>query len=100
MKKYRTELKLIADCAPNTRKILFKHGDKQFIQAIVDAVWTTLAGKVPLSKKQLEKIRRVQPTLRRLAAKKRTVKQRRRLLCTQRGGNAFHDLINIVQQHF
>lgn len=100
MKKYVPELKLIATCKPSTKKILFKHGDSEFISAIVDAIWTTLAGKVPLSKKQKSKIRSVQDILRRIAAERRSVNQRRRLLSSQRGGNAITDLITIIKDRF
>lgn len=100
MKKYRAELKLLADCSPSTKKVLFKYADKDFIQAIVDAVWTTLAGKVPLSRKQLEKIRSTQGVLRKLASKRGSIKERRKLLCTQKGGNALTELISTIQTHF
>ena len=100
MKKYVPELKFISVCKPSTRKILFKHGDSQFISAIVDAIWTTLAGKVPLTKKQKSKIQDVQGILRRIVTERRTVKQRRRLLASQRGGNAVTDLISIIKDRF
>ena len=49
VKKYRGELKLSADCTPNTRKVLFSHGDNDFIKAIVDATWIKLDGRIPLT---------------------------------------------------
>lgn len=100
VEKYREELKLSANCTPNTRKILFKHGDNDFIKAIADAAWTTLDGRLPLTPSQIQKLREVQNILRIFASKERTIKQKRRLLCSQKGGNAYSDLINIIHEHF
>ena len=100
MKKYRTELKLIGKCNKDTRKILFKHGDEEFIRAIVDAVWTTLEKKVPLRPKQKSKLLKQEVCLRKIADTGRMIAQKRRLLCRQEGGNAAVDLMNIVNEHF
>ena len=100
VKKYCEELKLCAKCTPSTRKVLFKHGDNDFIKAIADATWTTLDGRIPLTPMQIQKLREVQNILRLIASKERTIDQKRRLLCTQKGGNAFNELINIIHEHF
>ena len=100
MKKYKSELQLLTkNCSPHTKQILFKYGNNDFIRAIVDAVWTTLEGKVPLSRKQLENIRKSQLVLRKIASKNSNIKKRRRLLCTQQGGNAIVDLMSTIQTH-
>lgn len=100
MKKYKSELSLVGKCNPNTRKALFRHGDSEFIKAIVDIVWTILENKVPLQQKEKAKILEQENVLRRIADRGRSIEEKRRLLCRQDGGNAAIDLINIANEHF
>ena len=100
MKKYRGELKLLSECKPETRNILFKHAKGDFIRAIVDAIWTTLEGKVPLDSKQKSQLKRKQLILRKIISANKPIKERRRLLCRQEGGNAAVNLINTIKEHF
>ena len=100
MQKYRDELKLICNCSPDTRKVLFNKGSCEFIKALVYAIWTTLDGRLPLSNKNKELIRSKQDILRKIVAKKTSLKKRRRLLTSQRGGNAAVDLMHIVKAYF
>ena len=100
MKKYRTELKLIGKCNKDTREIIFKHVNEDFIRAIVDAVWTTLDKKVPLLPKQNGKLLKQEVCLRKIADTGRTITQKRRLLCRQEGRNAAIDFMSIVNEHF
>ena len=96
----KTELKLIGNCNRRTQRILFQHSEGDFIRAIVDAIWTTLEGKLLLNPEQLSTVRKNKLTLQRIASKNRTIQQRRKLLCEQRGGNAAIDLLNIIKEHF
>jgi len=100
MQKYQNELKLIGNCNRRTQRALFKHAQGDFIRAIVDAIWTTLEGKLLLKPEQLSNIRKNKLILQRIASKNRTLQQRRNLLCEQRGGNAAIDLLNIIKDHF
>jgi len=75
MQEYRNELNLIGNCNSKT-------------------------GKLPLQPEQLSKVRKNKLTLQHIASTNRTIQQRRRLLCKQRGGNAAIDLLNIVKEHF
>ena len=100
MQEYRNELNLIGNCNRKTQKALFQHAHGDFIRAIVDAIWTTLEGKLPLKPEQLSSVRKNKLTLRRIASKNQTLAQRRKLLCKQRGGNAAIDLLNIVKEYF
>ena len=100
MQQYRNELKLIGNCNSKTQRVLFQHAHGDFIRAIVDAIWTTLEGKLPLKPEQLSSVRKNKLTLRRIASKNQTLAQRRKLLCKQRGGNAAIDLLNIVKEYF
>ena len=100
MQKYQTELKLIGNCNQRTQRALFKQTHADFIRAIVDAIWTTLEGKLLLKPEQLSNVRKNKLTLQRIASKNRTLQQRRNLLCEQRGGNAAIDLLNIIKDHF
>ena len=81
MQKYRDELKLICNCSPDTRKLLFNKGSREFIKALVAAIWTTLAGR-PLSYKNKELIRSKLNILRKIVAKNTSLKKRRRLLAS------------------
>ena len=69
MQQYRGDLHLIGGCTPNTRKAVFKACDNELIEAIADAVWTVLEGKVPLTTSQRQHIIQEQPILRQIAAK-------------------------------
>ena len=100
MQKYQTELKLIGNCNRRTQRALFQHTQGDFIRAIMDAIWTTLEGKLSLKPEQLSNIRKNKLILQRIASKNRTLQQRRNLLCEQRGGNAAIDLLNIIKDHF
>lgn len=100
MKKYSQELKLLCNCSADTRKLLFSKGSCEFIKALVDAIWSTLDGRVPLSKKNKDLIRAKQAILRKIVAKKTTIKKRRQLLASQRGGNAAVDLMHIIKAYF
>lgn len=100
MQKYRDELKLICNCSPDTRKLLFNKGSCEFIKALVDAIWTTLDGRLPLSNKNKKLIRSKQNILRKIVAKNTSLKKRRRLLASQQGGNAAVDLMHIIKTYF
>lgn len=100
IKKYRNELCLLGSCEEKTRKILFKHHDGEFIRALVDAIWTTLEEKVPLSLKKYNSIKESEPLLRRICDKNKTVNQKRRVLCTSQGGKAAANLIRTIKEHF
>lgn len=100
MQKYREELKLICNCSSDTRKLLFSKGSCEFIKALVDAIWTTLDGRLPLSNRKKELIRSKQHILRKIVAKKTSIKKRRRLLNSQQGGNAAIDLMHIIKTYF
>ena len=52
MKQCRGDLQLLGECRPSTRKLILKHCDDKLIQAISNAVYTTLAQKVSLSPQQ------------------------------------------------
>ncbi len=58
MQEYRNELNLIGNCNSKTQKALFQHAHGDFIRAIVDAIWTTLEGKLPLQPEQLSSVRK------------------------------------------
>ena len=71
--------------------------DDDFILAIVDAVWTTLDGRVKLPKHR-RTIQSVQSVLRRFASRGQSVK--RRHLLTQTGIHATQTVFKILQTHF
>ena len=100
MKQCRGDLQLLGQCRPSTRKLILKHCDDKLIQAISDAVYTTLARKIPLSPQQVNRLKKDQTILRQIAAKNRTSKQKRRALATQKGGNIIGFLFNALKSLF
>ena len=56
MVKYKRMLTTLSRCSPGMARRIIKHAEDDFILAILDAVWTTLAGKVDLLPEQLDKI--------------------------------------------
>ena len=84
MKKYKHDLKAMAQCSPARVRRMIRKGDDDFILAILDAVWTTLDGRVELFEEQLTKIRSVQSVLRRFASRGQSVEERRRQLLTRK----------------
>ena len=82
---------------------MIRKGDDDFILAILDAVWTTLDGRVELFTKQLEKIRSVQSVqsvLRRFASRGQSVEERRRHLLSRKGINTIRTVFKLLQTHF
>ena len=79
---------------------MIQKGDDDFIFAILDAVWTTLAGKLNLLPEQLEEIRSVQSILRQFASRGQNVDERRRRLLTRNGLHAIRTLFEILQTRF
>lgn len=100
MNKYRGDLHLIGGCTPNTRKAVFKNCNNELIEAIADAVWTVLDGRIQLTPAQIQRVRKDQPTLRNIAAKNRTAAQKRKTLITQKGGNIISFLFNALKTLF
>ena len=100
MNKYKRELNLLATCQPSTARLLFQQAPREFIRAIVDATWTTLSGKLNLSPHELDKVRSVQSTLRRIASRGQTLDERRRVLSTRSGTQAVRKLFSVLQTHF
>ena len=80
---------------------MIQQGDDDFILAILDAVWTTLDGKLQLSAAQRDTVRSVQPVLRRFASRGQSVDERRRVLLKKRNGvRAIQKVFNVLQTHF
>ena len=100
MIKYKRNLKALARCSSDEARHVIQNADDDFILAILDAVWTTLAGKVDLLPEQLSKIRSVQPMLRRFADRGQSVEERRRGLLTQNEIHTIQEIFEILQTRF
>ena len=100
MIKYKRDLKALARCSSEEARRIVQNGDDDFILAVVDAVWTTLSGKLNLIPEQISKIRSIQSVLRRFADRGQTVEERRRRLLTQNGIHAIQSVFEILQTHF
>ena len=101
MVKYKRMLTTLSRCSPGMARRIIKHGEDDFILAILDAVWTTLAGKVDLLPEQLHKIRSVQSVLRRFADRGQSVDERRRVLLQKRNGvRAVQTVLKAIRKQF
>ena len=101
MIKYKRALKTLARCSPSTARRLIQQGDDDFIIAILDAVWTTLDGRVNLVPDQLDQIRSVPSELRRFASRGQSVQERRRvLLKKQNGVRAIQTVFRVLRKRF
>ena len=100
MNKHKRTLKKLAICSSSRALRLIQESDDDFVLAILDAVWTTLDGKVKLSPAQRKQIQRVQPVLRRFASRGQSVEERRRVLATTKGVRAIQTVFNVLQTHF
>ena len=98
MRKYKSELKLIASCRPSTRRLLFKWADAELIRSIVDVVRAVLEGDLPLLKYDKIKVARNITLLRKIADQNRTVMRKRRVLITKQGARAVIDLLNVANK--
>ena len=97
MIKYKRNLKALARCSSKEARHVIRNADDDFILALFDAVWTTLANKVTLLPEQLSTIRIVQPVLRWFAERDQSVEERRRWLLIQNGILAIQTLMEILQ---
>tara|TARA_B100000586_G_scaffold247745_1_gene204628 strand:- start:399 stop:713 length:315 start_codon:yes stop_codon:yes gene_type:complete len=100
MKKHAADLHLLGSCTPNTRKAILRNADNQLVQAIAEAVWTILEGRVPLSPSQKTRLRKDETILRQIATKQRTPAQKRKVLGSQRGGAVLGFLFNLLKNLF
>ena len=99
MRKYKSELKLIASCRPETRKLLFEWAEAEFIQSIVDVAQVVLEGQLQLLKFDKIKIARNNDALQKIIDRNRTVMFKRRLLITKNGERAVIDLLRVANKY-
>ena len=92
MRKYKRDLKALAQCSSAWVRHMIRKGDDDFILAILDAVWTTLDRRVELFTVQLAKIR--------FASRGQSVEERRRHLLSRKGINAIRTVFEILETHF
>ena len=93
MKKYKRDLKALAQCSPARVRHMIRKGDDNFILAILDAVWTTFT-------EQLAKVRSVQSVLRRFASCGQSVEEKRRQLLSRKRINAIRTVFNFLRTNF
>lgn len=79
------QLRLIQNCPIHLRKQLLKKLPLKTVKTICECVYNTLNGNVKLTPKQKNKLTKYKYTLRKLASKKLTLFNKKRLI-NQRGG--------------
>ena len=87
-------------CSSDEARHVIQNADDDFIFALLDAVWTTLANEVTLLSEQFSTTRSVQPVLRRFADRDQSLEERRRWLLTQNGILAIQTSMEILQTRF
>ena len=100
MNKYKSDLKALAQSSSGRVHRVIRTGDDEFILAILDAVWTTLDGRVTLLPKHRRTIQSIQSVLRQFASRGQSVEERRRHLLTRTGIRAIQTVFKILQTHF
>ena len=70
------------------------------MQAIAEAVWSILEGRVPLTSSQNTRLRKDDTILRQIAMKERIRAQKRKALGSQRGGAVLGFLFNLLKNLF
>jgi hypothetical protein len=78
------DLRKIKRMDPNSRRIFIKNCDKECIIRLCECAKNLLKGQAPLKACHLKKLSRHKHTLRKLALKSTSLKQRKRLI--QKGG--------------
>ena len=72
----------------------------EVINAVGDVANTVLRGKLPIKELQRKKLRREMTTLKKLAMKKSSLKNKRKILSSQRGGSILGTLWTVIKNLF
>lgn len=85
LKKNLHTLHTIADSKPKLRKALVANADNDLIFCLADCIYNVLQSNVPMTRAQLSKLYKYRHYLRKVAHKRTTMKEKRKVL-QQNGG--------------
>ena len=100
MIKYKRELCFLGTCKKKQRCNFIKLAPAEVIHAVGDVANTVLRGKLPIKELQRKKLRRELTSLKKLAMKKGSLAQKRKLLTSQRGGSILGTLWSVIKNLF
>ena len=98
MIKYKNELCFLGTCNKKQRCNYIKIAPDEVINAVGDVANTVLRGKLPIKELQRKKLRRELASLKKLATTKSSLKHKRKLLSSQRGGSILGTLWTVIKK--
>lgn len=100
MRKYKKELCFLGTCSKSQRGNFIKRAPADIIRTIGDVSNTVLRGNLPIKERHRKKLRRQVGSLKRLSAKRGSLKSKRKLLSSQKGGNILGTLWSVIKELF
>lgn len=85
VKKYLPVLKLLNDGTPDCRRNIIQHSDLDLINTLIECVYNTLKGNIPLKRSEISKLKAFKKVLRKLFRKGGGLKNARKIII-QSGG--------------
>ena len=85
VRKHVDFLHLLCHCSPKKRKTLLVAADKDLMKCLYEIALNVCEGRVPLSSKQVVRLKKAKKYIRFLADKNRSLESKRKMLI-QRGG--------------
>ena len=98
MKKYKKDLCFLGRCSHKQRVNYLKSVKPDVINAIGDVAKTILTGNLPIKVAQRKKLRARLATLKELATKQRSIKRKKTILSSQKGGSILKVLWNVIKE--
>jgi hypothetical protein len=94
IKNYVQQLKALKTARPKKRRHILQTADKGLFKAIGESAKNCLKGNVPLNRSQFRCLKKHKRSLRKLASKSTSLKERKRII--QRGGGILGSLLGPV----
>ena len=96
VKRHKDELSFLKKCTNKQRKDLINSASSDLVKAIADIALTAIKGGFPLNSSQKKMVRSNASTFKQLTTKQRTLKQKKRLLASQRGGSILPLMLSLL----
>lgn len=95
VKKHLPALALVKDAKPKLRKTIILNCDLDLIKTINECVYNTLAGNIPLTDKEKEKLKKFKTILRKILNTKGGLNKKRKVI-SQNGGSFLSTLLTPI----
>jgi hypothetical protein len=100
IRRYRDEICFLGKCKAAQRKNIIKAAPSGLIQAIGDIAKTLLYGNLPLTDRQRAVLRKHQTSLKVLATRGQSIKKKRTVLNSQKGGSLLGHIWTAIKSLF